>query len=82
MTGLQLTIYSTFVLHALLLLTHRTCGGFQAGALYFIDCIPYVLLYMLNSQNEEKQLHFQTAEYLLLCLGFILAVFGVYYAHL
>lgn len=81
-TGLQLTIYATFVLHALLLLTHRTCGGFQAGARYFIDCIPYVLLYMLNSQNEEKQLNFQAAEYILLCLGFILAVFGVYYAHL
>lgn len=44
---LTAAVFAVWALHTLLLLSHRTVGGFQYGARYFVDCIPYVLLYLL-----------------------------------
>ena len=35
-----------FILHLLLLLTHRTFGGYQFGARYTCDLLPYAALYL------------------------------------
>ena len=35
-----------FILHLLLLLMHRTFGGYQFGARYTCDMIPYAVLYL------------------------------------
>ncbi len=43
-----------FILHVLLLLSHRTGGGFQYGARYFVDCIPYVLFYLVLRKGDEE----------------------------
>lgn len=40
-------VFAPFALHTLLLLSHRTVGGYQWGARYFIDCIPYAFLWLL-----------------------------------
>jgi Gpi18-like mannosyltransferase len=84
----KIIIFGTFIFHALLLLTHRTCGGFQYGARYFVDCIPYVLIYFTASKNsaKEKALAGITKtpflEYGLLLGGLILSIYGTYYIHL
>lgn len=46
MTPLQGITMLLLALHGLLLLSHRTAGGFQFGARYWIDCLPYALLYL------------------------------------
>lgn len=52
---LLLIVFGTFVLHCLILLTHSTCGGFQFGARYFIDCIPYALLYLVACSSPPQK---------------------------
>lgn len=43
-----------FMLHTLLLLSHRTVGGYQWGARYFIDCIPYAILWLSLSETFPR----------------------------
>ncbi len=47
-------ILITCVLHAFLLLTHRTFGGFQLGARYAVDLIPYSFFYLLLTPEKKK----------------------------
>ena len=47
-------ILLTCVLHAFLLLTHRTFGGFQLGARYAVDLIPYSFFYLLLTPEKKK----------------------------
>ena len=42
----KLAILLFFILHLLLLLTHRTFGGYQFGARYTCDLLPYAALYL------------------------------------
>lgn len=39
-------IFFFFLLHMALLLCHRTGGGFQYGARYWADCLPWAFLWM------------------------------------
>lgn len=48
-----LALFAAFALHALLLMCHRTGGGFQWGARYWADCLPYVLTYFSLRPKEE-----------------------------
>lgn len=47
-------LFSTFLLHCLLLLMHRTGGGYQWGARYFADLLAYPALWLLISDKKEK----------------------------
>ncbi len=48
----QAFILPFFLLHLFLLLTHRTFGGYQYGARYAADLIPYALLYLLTRDKK------------------------------
>ena len=80
--------FSIFILHVLLLLSHRTGGGFQYGARYFVDCIPYVLFYLvLRKGNEDHPAHLGLtrvpwAEYSLLIFGLIHNIVGTYFINI
>ena len=47
-------VFAPFILHTLLLLSHRTVGGFQWGARYFIDCIPYAFLFLALTEGSVR----------------------------
>lgn len=51
----RLVIIFAFVMNILLLCCHKTLGGWQFGARYTVDMLPYALLYMLI-QTPEKGL--------------------------
>ena len=40
--------------HLFCLLLHRTFGGFQLGARYCVDFIPYSFLYVMISPEKKK----------------------------
>ena len=46
----QTLIILLFALHLLLLLSHRTFGGFQFGARYAVDLIPYTFAYLAGRE--------------------------------
>lgn len=87
-TLLLTAIFMTFILHALGLLMHRTGGGFQYGARYFVDCIPYAVLYLRVKkeavvQNPPLPVSKSCClDYMLLIGGLIMSIFGAYFIHL
>ncbi len=80
--------FSIFILHVLLLLSHRTGGGFQYGARYFVDCIPYVIFYLvLRKGDEGSPAHLGLtrvpwAEYSLLVFGLVHNIVGTYFINI
>ena len=64
----------TCIAHAFFLLMHRTFGGYQLGARYAVDLMPYALFFLLLTP-EKKKAHF--AEYAFLVLVFALTVWGM-----
>ncbi len=66
--------------HIFLLLLHRTGGGYQYGARYYVDCLPYCFLYALSAPQALKRT--KTAACVLLLLGFAGAFAGACYIHL
>ncbi|MBR3108293.1 MAG: hypothetical protein IKH30_14120 [Clostridia bacterium] len=69
----------TCVLHAFLLLFHRTFGGFQLGARYAVDLIPYTFLFLLLTP-EKKRVHW--AEWLFLGADFLFTFWAVTQVHI
>ena len=57
----------TCVLHTFLLLLHRTFGGFQLGARYAVDLIPYTIFYLLLTLQKK---HINILEFGVLTAGF------------
>jgi hypothetical protein len=55
----------------LLLASHKTLGGWQFGARYAVDLIPYVLLYTLFNVDIK-------AEKLTVMIGVFAVMFNVY----
>lgn len=47
-------ILLAFCLHLFLLLLHRTFGGFQFGARYAADLLPYALLYLARMNRDKR----------------------------
>ena len=71
-------------LHILLLLSHRTMGGYQYGARYAVDAMPWALM-CLWGRKPDRQLHVPVlpwAEYPLLTAGLFLAIYGAVVIHL
>lgn len=71
-------------LHILLLLSHRTMGGFQYGARYAVDAMPWALVYLALRKPDGKPRvpPVPCAEYPLLALGLLMAAYGAVVIHL
>lgn len=72
-------IIFAFFLHLLCLLLHRTFGGYQLGARYTVDLIPYAFLYLLLTP-EKKKMH--PLEGMLLISGLLFTCWGVTQVHI
>lgn len=68
-----------FLTHLFLLLLHRTFGGFQLGARYAVDLVPYSFFYLLLTP-EKKRLG--KAEAVFLFAIFIFTVWGLTQVHI
>lgn len=63
-----------FLAHLTLLLMHRTFGGFQYGARYAVDLIPYAAIYLWLSDKKERRI---SLPFLLsLCAALVFAIYG------
>lgn len=79
LTREKAVIVGTMVLHLFLLLLHRTFGGFQLGARYVVDLIPYSFFYLLLCRRERAW----TIAYLAVMLPVLaLMVIGTVYVHI
>ncbi len=72
-------IMLTFAVHLFLLLLHRTGGGYQLGARYAVDLVPYSLLYLCVSPRGRN---IRWWEGVLLTAGFIMMLIGCRYVHI
>ena len=63
MTREKAVILFTCVMHGFFLLFHRTFGGFQLGARYAVDLIPYTFFYLILTP-EKKSLHWAEGAFL------------------
>ncbi len=63
----------TCLLHIFFLLFHRTFGGFQLGARYAVDAVPYTFFYLLLTPEKKHpswpEIVFLAAVLLLTCWG-------------
>lgn len=73
LSGGKLPILFTILLHLLLLLSHRTFGGFQYGARYAVDLIPYAVLYLVLDHADDK---WTKPLVVIMTLGLCLAIYG------
>ena len=66
-------ILFTCLVHAFFLLWHRTFGGFQLGARYAVDLVPYTYFYLLLTPEKKKaawpEIAFLSAALLFTCIG-------------
>jgi len=68
-----------FAVHLFLLLLHRTGGGFQLGARYAVDLIPYSLIYLTIQKERSGLRWWETA---ILYTGFIVMFTGCSQIHI
>lgn len=66
-------IIACFVVHLMLLLMQRTFGGFQFGARYTCDLIPYVVMYLALPGHERKM---HMPEIMVMIVGFCFILYG------
>lgn len=62
-----------------LLLLHRTFGGYQLGARYAVDLLPYAFFYLLLTPEKKKMTGWEAAFFF---LSFALTVWGVTRVHI
>lgn len=53
LTWEKAVVVITMLLHLFCLLLHRTFGGYQLGARYVVDTMPYAFFYLLLSRKER-----------------------------
>ena len=75
----KVLVLACCVLHAFLLLLHRTFGGFQLGARYAVDLMPYAFFYLLLTPEKRKA---GAAEILVLAAVFLMTCVGVVQVHI
>ncbi len=68
-----------FAVHLFLLLLHRTFGGYQFGARYCTDLIPYAFLYKLLRDHTERT---ALPEWIFLGVSFVFMIYGSLMVHL
>lgn len=67
------------VAHAFLLLMHRTFGGYQLGARYAVDLVPYTFFYLLLTPEKKRP---GIGTYVILTAVFAFMVWGSIQVHL
>ena len=67
------------ILHAFLLLLHRPFGGYQLGARYAVDLMPYAFFYLLLTPEKKK---LSIAEGIFLSLVLVFTIVGVTQVHI
>ncbi len=72
-------IMLTFAVHLFLLLLHRTGGGYQLGARYAVDLVPYSLLYLCVGRYRKPVRWWEGT---LLAAGFVMMIIGCGYVHI
>lgn len=70
-------IGAAFFLHLFVLLLHRTFGGYQFGARYTCDLLPYAMIYLTQ---RKKQI--TGAEITIGCFALIFSIYGTMVIHL
>ncbi len=80
LTAEKSVIAAVFMFHFFLLLCHRTFGGFQYGARYCVDLIPYALFYRLCEKKSRDRA--SLPDWILPGCGMILALIGAVMIHL
>ncbi len=76
---LRTVTFCVFLIHFFLLLLHRTFGGYQFGARYCADLLPYAFLYRML-QKEKKKIPLW--EWIFLGCGMIFCFYGSSVIHL
>ncbi len=76
-TGLNILIITLLLTHVILILSHRTMGGWHFGNRYFADIIPVLLLYL--RANDFKANYSDVA---LCLLGVTLNAYGTLWLYL
>ncbi len=69
----QAVVLLTCLAHAFRLLLHRTFGGFQLGARYAVDLMPYTFFYVLLTPEKKKP---SVVEYIFLTAVFLFMAWG------
>lgn len=75
--GLAL-ILSFFAFHLFVLLLHRTFGGYQFGARYAVDLIPYAILFLLRRHKKS----ITAPERALMLIGLAFCIYGALMIHI
>lgn len=78
-TWVKGAVVISMAVHIFLLLLHRTFGGYQLGARYVADCIPYAVCCFSLSKPCGKRNAVHT---LVLLLVFVFTLVGVSFIHL
>lgn len=73
MTVEKTLIFVCFAAHMFLLLMHRTFGGFQFGARYCADLVPYAFFYQLMRSEKRS---FSKWEWIVLGAVFVFTMYG------
>ncbi len=73
MDALRLVTLFAFLIHFFLLLLHRTFGGYQFGARYCVDLLPYAFLYRLLQRETSKT---PVWEWIFLGAGLAFSIYG------
>ncbi len=76
MNAAKITLLITFALHILALCVHKTLGGWQFGARYTADLIPFVVMYLCCGKFSVKKWIG-----LIGCLAVMLNVYGAVAMH-
>jgi len=71
----KVCIIACFLIHLFLLLLHRTFGGYQFGARYTCDLLPYAALYLALPGRKRSM---ALIEWLLLFSALGFAIYGAY----
>ena len=76
---LRLLIMIFTFFNIMLICLHKTLGGWQFGARYSIDILPFIFLSLIsfNDLKKNKEIGFNKIEILIIVFGIILNVFGV-----
>ena len=69
----EVLIISLFSMHLLLLLCHRTFGGFQFGARYAVDLIPYAAAYLFRRELPRA---WKKPCLLVMLAGLVFSIYG------
>lgn len=72
-------VLAVCLVHGFLFFFHRTMGGFQLGARYFVDLVPYTFFYLMLTP-EKKRLN--VAEICFLVQILLFTVVGVTQVHI